>query len=111
MIGKLDKRIAIQERSITRVNGVKTDDGWATIETVYGSLEPMNGYERRIAEQNGLIASHKIRMRYRADLGNNNIELLPEHQLVIDSVEYEIRDVINEDFRNEWYDVRAERRA
>lgn len=108
MIGKMDKRIAIQERSITRVKGVKTDNGWATIETVYGSLEPMSGFERRIAEQNGLIATHKVTMRYRDDLGDSDIELLPEHQLVIDSATYEVRQVLNRDFRDKWYDVIAE---
>ena len=108
MIGKMDNRIAIQERSITRVKGVKTDNGWATIETVYGSLEPMSGFERRIAEQNGLIATHKVTMRYRDDLGDSDIELLPEHQLVIDSATYEVRQVLNRDFRDKWYDVIAE---
>lgn len=110
MIGKMDKRIAVQARSLTRTKGVKTSDGWATIETVYGSLEPLRGDERRIAEQNGLVASHKVVMRYRADLGDGDIELLPEHQLVIDGVTYEIRSVINRDFRNAWYDVMVESR-
>lgn len=110
MIGKLDKRIAVQARSLTRTKGVKTADGWSTIETVYGSLEPLNGYERRIAEQNGLIASHRVWMRYRADLGDSDIELLPEHQMVIDGVTYEIRSVINTDLRNKWYEVLVESR-
>lgn len=110
MIGKMDKRIAIRERSITRVNGVKTDNGWQTLETVYGSLEPMSGYERRIAEQNGLVASHKVVIRYRNDLGDANTELLPEHELVIDGYPHEIRQVLNRDFRDEYYDILTERR-
>jgi len=108
MIGKMDKRITIRGRSITRVNGVKTDNGWQTIETVYGSVEPMNGYEQRIAQQDGLIASHKITMRYRSDLGESNTELLPEHELVIDGINHEIRQVLNRDFRNKWYDIMTE---
>lgn len=111
MINKMWRRAAIQERSITRVKGVKTDDGWATIETVYCSLDPLTSRELRIAEQNGEIVTHKVVMRYRDDLGDADIELLPEHQLIIDGTTYEIRQVLNREFRNEWYDVMVEERA
>lgn len=107
MIGSMDKRITIEARSITRVKGVKTDNGWVALDTVYGSLVPLNGYERRIAEQNGLVASHRVWMRYRDNLPG---ELLPEHELVIDSIRYEIRSVINHDLRGKYYEVLVENR-
>lgn len=110
MIGKMDRRIHVEKRDISRVDGVKVDNGWTRLETVYGSVEPMTGYERRIAEQNGLIVSHKVTMRYRSNLGVDNTELLPEHRLIIDNIVHEVRQVLNRDFRNMWYDILTEAR-
>ncbi len=111
MIKDMWRRAAIRERSITRVKGVKTDNGWATIETVYCSLRPLSSREQIIAEQEGETLTHLIRMRYRGDIGPSDVELMPEHELIIDGKTYEIRAVINEDFRNRWYTVKAEERA
>jgi len=108
MIGTLDKRVTIEKRSLTRVKGVKTADGWATIETVYGSLEPLRGYERRVAEQNGLIATHKVVLRYRDDLDGE--ELQYDMRFLIDGAEYEVREIKNPDFRNKWFQVMVESR-
>lgn len=111
MINKMWRRATIQERSVTRVKGVKTDNGWTTVETVYCSLRPLTSAELRIADQNGEIVSHEVWMRYRDDLGTGDVELTPDFKLVIDSQDFEIRSVENVDFRNEWYRLRVEERV
>ena len=106
-IAKLDQRIEIQENSKTTTNGVKTDS-WATIETVYGSLDPVSSFERRVAEQNGEIITHRVLMRYRNDIGSSDTEVLPKYRLVIDGFTYAIRSVINPDFRNRMFRLTVE---
>jgi len=111
MIHKLWRRAQVQERSVTRVQGVKTADGWSTIDTVYCSLKPLSARELRIADQNGEVVDHEILMRYRNDLGDRNTELLPRHQLIIDERTFDVRSVENVDFRDEWTRLKVEERT
>ena len=111
MIHKLWRRAQVQERTVTREQGVKTADGWSTIDTVYCSLEPLSARELRMADQNGEVVDHEVWMRYRNDLGDGNTELLPRYQLIIDARRFEIRSAENVDFNNEWTRLRVEERA
>ena len=111
MIHKMWRRADIQERSVTRVKGVKTDNGWATLETVYCSLDPLTSRESRIADQNGMTVTHRVMMRWRSDLGDSNVQLQPKHQLVIDGQTYDVKSVVNVDERDKFAEVMVEERV
>lgn len=106
MIGTMDKRVHVQKRTVSRVNGVRSKGDWNTLWIVYGALRPLRGDEVRIAEQNGLVASHMVTIRYRNDFDGG--ELTPDMRFMIDSRLHEIRSIINPDFRNKVYQVMTE---
>ena len=66
--GKLRQRVTIQEL-------VRTDDGyggitetWQDVATVWAAVEPLRGNERYRAQQVQSELSHKVTMRYRAEI-------------------------------------------
>jgi len=106
-IGKLRHRVSIQLNTPVYTLGVPADS-WATIETVYASVEPLSSSEQRHALQNAETVTHKITMRYRADIGTADTEMLPKYQILFGSLIFEVRSVIFPDFRDRWVIVHCE---
>ena len=94
MIGKLDRRVIIQERSTSSENDFgEPVEGWATVKTVSAKYEAGGGAERRISAQEQ--ASHPATFimhssvltrsitpgayRFQFDGGNWDIESNVEH--------------------------------
>lgn len=61
--------MTVQENVVTRTKGVKTDS-WRDLETVYAQIEPLSGVEVTSAEQKEGIVQHRVRMRYRPNVGD-----------------------------------------
>lgn len=69
MAGALRHRITIQEDKGATVNALNERvEGWTTLTTRYGSVEPLTGRELWTAQQVQADITHKIRMRYYAGM-------------------------------------------
>lgn len=91
--GKLRKRLVIQRNTAkdspeTRDSyGQQRNDGWTTVATVWGSIEPLSGNEAFVAQQLLPQASHRIRIRftptfvvgasYRVQYGSRTFHIAP----------------------------------
>lgn len=88
-IGRLNKRLAIQENSRTRNDYGEAEDSWTTATTVWGSIEPIKGREM-IHQSNQQVGelTHRVRMRY-------NSTITAQHRIQWDSRNFEIIAVMN----------------
>jgi SPP1 family predicted phage head-tail adaptor len=66
--GILDKRITIQSRTVVRDAMGGETISWATVQTVWASIEPLKGAELFAAQQVTANLTAKIRVRYRTDI-------------------------------------------
>jgi SPP1 family predicted phage head-tail adaptor len=67
---------------------------WATDNTVWAAIEPVNGSERDIGEGKTGIVSHRVVMRYTSDVS-------PKKRLLFGSRVLNIDSVLNVDERDE----------
>lgn len=66
--GKLRHRVTLQTKTTTTDAGGGTTETWTDTATVWAAVEPLEGTERLRAMQVSPTLSHRIRMRYRADV-------------------------------------------
>lgn len=70
--GKMRHRVQIQ-RSLRIADGQGGgEDIWETIATVWALVTPANGHERYQAMRLETPVTHKVKMRWRADVGTKN---------------------------------------
>jgi SPP1 family predicted phage head-tail adaptor len=96
-IGKLRKQVALQQEQ-------KTPDGaggyalaWTTLATVWADIIPQSGKEVFASGPLEGHVTHKITMRWRADLAPTTAM-----RLMIGARAFNIRSVINKDEGNRW---------
>lgn len=129
MIGKRRQRVTIQKNTPTRVKGVRTDV-WGDVDEVYAEIKTLGGRERRNADQNEMVTTHEIRMRYRASVSDvlefiaggvfefiaggsfeflfGDTEPLARYRIKFGSKYFEVRSVLHPDPRRETTVMRVE---
>ena len=66
--GKLRQRIIIEHRSEAANSFGEVIPTWATLTTVWGSVEPLSGKELLEAQQIASETTHRVRIRYYSSL-------------------------------------------
>jgi SPP1 family predicted phage head-tail adaptor len=68
--GKLDKRVSIQQQSTTRDELNQKVDTWSTLTNgaVWASVQPLRASEAISYEASQMIRTHRVTIRYRADV-------------------------------------------
>lgn len=99
--GSLREPITIQRK-------VSVSDGmggqaisWIDLATVRAHVKPLSGREALQAMQLQASITHRIYMRYRADL-------LPSDRLVMRGQPLQIRTILNMEMRNQWLEVSSD---
>jgi len=70
--GSLRHRITIQRETYTPDGLGGGDNTWATYATVRAFIKPMSGNERLFSQRLEAVATHRIFIRYRADLSTTD---------------------------------------
>jgi len=90
VIGRLRHRVAIQANTPTENAYGERQDSWAELETVYADVVPMTASEVfRLGIPRGSV-THRMRMRYRSDLGSGDVEIAQKYRAVYASRTFEI---------------------
>ena len=99
--GSLREPITIQRK-------VSVSDGmggqaisWIDLATVRAHVKPLSGREALQAMQLQASITHRVYIRYRADL-------LPSDRLVMRGQPLQIRAILNMEMRNQWLEVSAD---
>ena len=87
-LGPLNKRIDIQARSATVDAFGQESETWATVATVWASVEPLSGRELLAAQQVQGETTHRIRMRYQSGVTTSS-------RLLFNLRPFDVRSVIN----------------
>lgn len=66
-IGKLDKRITLQNRSSTLDDYGQPINTWSDVATVWANIKPLTGREKAQTMMVDSILTHRITIRYRVD--------------------------------------------
>ena len=86
--GHLRHRIQLQSSTLTRNSNRERIATWSTYDTVWGSVMPLRGQERLIADQIQSEITHNIILRY-----DTSTAVLPKHRAIHDSRTFEINSV------------------
>jgi SPP1 family predicted phage head-tail adaptor len=89
-IGKLRDRVTIQRPSESRSPSGETTLSWVTVATVWGSVDGLSSRDILQAQQANVVATHKIRIRYRSDVVHTD-------RLICDGKTMEIASVVSRD--------------
>ena len=92
--GTLRQRVQLQEKQVVRDTFGAEVVTWATLATVWGAVEPLQGREFLDAQQIQAEISTRIRMRYRGD-----ITVSPEKRVVWGAHVYDVLAVIEPETR------------
>lgn len=84
----MNKRVAIQAVTFTEDGQGGFTEEWATVLTVWASIETLKAYEKFQAMQMQSPVTHKLTMRY-------NSTITSAHRLIYDIYIYEIKEIIN----------------
>ena len=84
--GRLDRRVTIQARTLTRNAYGEQVETWADVATVWGEKNDLKGREFLAARQLSADITTRFRLRYRADV-------TVQHRLVCEAVTYDINQV------------------
>ena len=87
-LGPLNKRVDIQARSATVDAFGQESETWATVATVWASVEPLSGRELLAAQQVQGETTHRIRMRYQSGVTTSS-------RLLFNLRPFDVRSVIN----------------
>ncbi|NBW09342.1 MAG: head-tail adaptor protein [Caulobacteraceae bacterium] len=68
IIGRMKERVTIQSPTEVRTSVGGTTLTWATLETVWASVDGLSTRDILQAQQANLVATHRIRIRYRSDV-------------------------------------------
>lgn len=102
-IGTMRKRLVIQDpqRTTDAIGGGSTT--WSNVKTVWGEVKPASGREVYHGQQLEMRVTHKIKIRYRSD-----VSLSPKMRILLGSRVFNIRLIINEDERGDYWKILAE---
>lgn len=95
-IGKLNKRVLIQYKSVTRSSYGNENITWTTEATVWANIKPLSAFQREFFTnlQERAELSHVITMRYRTGV-------TPTKRLKYGNREFDIESVVDVDERHE----------
>lgn len=98
--GKLDKRVSIKAQSATRNTLNQLVNTWATITNgdVWASITPVRASERMSAAALQMELTHRVTIRYRADI-------LPTMRVYYGSRQLAITGIRNPDERGEYLEL------
>lgn len=99
--GKLDRRIVIQGKSITRSDSGEEIVSWADVATVWAEKIEAKGAERFAAQQ---FIGHAIKT-FRIRWSSTVTEVTTEHRIVFDGRNHDITDVREAFGRHEGLDI------
>lgn len=102
--GSLRHRITIEAGSHAEDSGGGLSNPWAsptTVAKVWAAIRPLSGIERLRAQQLEEPVTHKIVLRYRADIR-------ADHRVNFKGRIFNIRSVINVEERNRWLELMCE---
>ena len=74
---------------------------WTPILTTRGMVAPLSGREAMFAMQREATVTHRIYVRYRADL-------LPSDRVVVRGVTMQVLSILNLELRNQWLELSCE---
>lgn len=100
-IGNLRNRVELQK--FTRApNGMGGfTNTYSTHETIWAAIWPLSANERIQADQNNMLITHRIRLRFRYLLN-------PQWRIKYGDKYYSIRSIINKDTKNKILDLLCE---
>ena len=87
-LGPLRQRVNIQARSTTVDAFGQESETWATVYTVWASVEPLSGRELLAAQQVQGETTHRVRMRFQAGITTS-------HRILFNLRPFNIQSVIN----------------
>ena len=96
--GMLRHKVVIEREVITQDSVGGYSSAWATHKTVYAAIKPTGGSERLHAMRLESNISHKVYLRYTADI-------TPKDRIIYNGREMQIRAVINVEERNKWLEL------
>ncbi len=103
-VGALRHRVTIEAENAAPDGAGGLTDPWANpteVATVWAEITPLSGDERLRAMRLEDRVSHRIRMRYRADV-------TPAHRLRLGTRVFNMRAVTNDGERDRWLTILAE---
>lgn len=95
MIGSLRHRLIVQQPDRTADAGGGATIVWTDVATVWGAVEPLSGREKIVAERPQATVTHKVKLRYRADID-------ARMRILFGLRSFNIRSLINQDERGHW---------
>jgi SPP1 family predicted phage head-tail adaptor len=96
--GMLREPIAIERQTLVSDGMGGHTSTWITLATVRAHVKPLSGREALQAMQLQASITHRIYMRYRADL-------LPSDRLVMRGQPLQIRSILNIEMRDRWLEL------
>lgn len=73
IIGRMRERVTIKSQTESRSPSGETTFSWdATVATVWASVDGLSSRDILQAQQANVIATHRIRIRYRSDVSHTN---------------------------------------
>lgn len=97
--GILRHRVTIEANTPTASDYGENADSWSALETVYADVKPVSDAETFRAGMAVGTVSHRITMRYREDIGANDVTMAERYRFVYDSRSFEIVGVTESDRR------------
>ena len=103
-IGRMRHRVTIQKPTATTDTGGGSSVSWGTLKEVYADIQPQSGNYQFEHEQEKEKVTHKLIMRYRADIGTN-------YRIKYGSRIFNIHSIINEDERKRFLTLHCQEGA
>jgi SPP1 family predicted phage head-tail adaptor len=69
--GRLDQRITIQTKSVTRASNGEEVVAWVALDTVWAEVKPLRAKEFFAAAQMQGSVDHQVRLRWRDDIARD----------------------------------------
>jgi SPP1 family predicted phage head-tail adaptor len=102
--GRLNQRITIKSKSVTRDTHGGETITWATVATVWAAVLPIRGREYVALKDSGAEVTTRFLIRYRAGI-------TPAMQITHDGAVYDVIDVINPQYANRTLELMARAEA
>lgn len=96
--GMLREPVEFQSQVITSVGGGASSITYTNRANVRGAFKPMSGSERLYAERLDATTRNRLVIRYRSDLTESD-------RVIIRGRAYQIRSIINTEFRNKFLEI------
>ena len=100
LVAQMKRRVTIQSSSTLSDGQGGVTESWVDGDTVYASVEPVKGYERFQASQMQTPVTHKIVMRYRADVTTGS-------RLKFGTRVFWVKEALNLEEQNRFLEIRA----